>query len=219
MLPESLLGQHFFRIKADFSIKEKLADGKDQLIMGTVYYDKNYKKLVYDIRFPEAETWVLRDTFFYSIKPDETEVFSFPAFTEFTMFHYALSGNLHDYGIDDKYYQVGNVIRDEGMVITTYHIIQELEDLIGDIIISQKDRKIYGIAFYDAEENLLNRQFFRDYVNVRGLEFPTRIIQIAYVNDQELYKETRFRNVKVNDLQDNHIYNYDVSDIQPTSGK
>ena len=52
MLPNSVIGQHYFRMKADFSIKEKFGDGKMALTMGTIYYDRNYKKLVYDVKFP-----------------------------------------------------------------------------------------------------------------------------------------------------------------------
>jgi hypothetical protein len=44
--------QEYYRLSADFTVKIKNADGQKNLTKGKVYYDKNYKNLIYDISFP-----------------------------------------------------------------------------------------------------------------------------------------------------------------------
>ncbi len=65
--------QGFFRIKSDFQIKTKTPDGQFQLTNGKVYYDKGVKQIVFEIFFPERETWVQKDTLLYKIVNSRVE--------------------------------------------------------------------------------------------------------------------------------------------------
>ena len=87
--------QQFFRIKSDFSIKQKNADNTVSLTIGIAYYDKLAKKLVYKITFPEKETWVFKDTTFYVFKNDKfvTKKKSI-LIPEFSIFNLALNNKL-----------------------------------------------------------------------------------------------------------------------------
>ena len=64
-----LIGQHFFRIEGDITIKDK-SESEAQLTIGKFYYDKNIGKLVYDLTFPEKQVLVSKDTVLYHIIAD-----------------------------------------------------------------------------------------------------------------------------------------------------
>jgi len=62
--------QTFNRIEADFSIKEKDINGNKLLTIGRVYYDKNIRKIVLNISFPEKIIIVATDSLVYMIDND-----------------------------------------------------------------------------------------------------------------------------------------------------
>ena len=39
----------YYRVRADFSIKEKSTDGRSSLTMGQVFFDRMKKKIVYNL--------------------------------------------------------------------------------------------------------------------------------------------------------------------------
>ncbi len=202
-------GQQFFRMKADFSIKEKTAEGKERLTMGQVYYDKNSKKIVYNVRFPEKETWVIIDTSLYRIVGKEIkEVRKVPAIAEFSIFHLSLNGNIKDYGLKQSFYAVDKIEKEGDMVITTWKAPEKLSKVFGKVVMSQKERKLYGVVFFTPADVLVSKQFFKNYSNVNGLEFPTEIIQVTYIKNQENYQVTTYKNIIVDDMQEDNIYNY-----------
>ncbi len=213
--PNIIYGQQFYRIKADFSIKAKLADGSSQLSMGTVYYDKNEKKLVYKIKFPEPEIWISQDTILYKISSDKViDRQSIPAMTEFSVFHLSLNRRLPDYGLRNSYYSISNVEKDDNMVITTWIPDKTLNKTLGEILISNKEKQLFGIIFYGPEGNIKLKQFFEDYNNYDGMNFPGRIVQITYSEGKENYQITTFTKVIINDIKENDIYNYTIPEYQ-----
>ena len=104
------VAQQFFRIKTEFTIKQKNEDNTTSLTIGTAYYDKLSKKLVYKITFPEKETWVFKDTSFYIFKNDKffTKKKSI-LLPEFTIFHLALNNKLIDYGLKDSPFKIEKI--------------------------------------------------------------------------------------------------------------
>ena len=201
--------QNFHRIKADFSIKEMAPDGKTLLTLGTVYYDKSARQLVYQIRFPEAETWVVKDTVFYRFAGQKlTQRKKTFAMTETSIFHMSLHGSLPDYGLKNSSYKVVKVEKENNLVLTTWEPPTSFARSIGKIILSQQDKKLQGLAFFDPKNNLVSRQIFRNYVQEGGLSFPSEIIQITARGTEETTRLTTYTNVKVNDLQEDQLYHY-----------
>ncbi len=212
LLPGIISGQQFYRLKADFSIKEKLADGSSQLIMGKVYYDKVSEKIVYDITFPEPEIWVLKDTSFFRMKErqllDRKRSFLIP---ESSFFHFTLTGQLSDFGLKDSPYKIEQVEKDGEMVISTWEPDDtKLKEAMGKVIISNIDKKLNGIVFYNTEGKMLSKQFYQDYINVSGCEFPTEIIQITYQETGQNYQVTTYKNVVINQNGKEDLYNISI---------
>lgn len=204
-------GQQNYRIKADFTIKEKLYDGKERLTMGQVFYDKTEKKLIYDIKFPEKETWVIIDTMLYRIINKKViEVKPVKAIAEFSIFHLILNEGIADFGLKKSFYTIDKVEKENNMIITTWHAPEKLSKTFGKIVLAQKNKQLNGVVFFSPIDVILTKQFFKKYINVNGVQFPTEIIQISYVNKQENYQLTTYKNIIIDDFKENNIYNYNL---------
>lgn len=204
MLPEVSLGQHFFRMKADITIKEKFDGDKSSLTIGKVYYDKNIKKIVYVNKFPEKETWVIKDTLLSKLVDGKIKSsHQLPFSPQFTIFHMSLSGSLKNYGLEDSNFKIDGVEKEDGMVITTWRAEGAN---IGKVVISQKDKKLFGVAFFNSKDELMGKQFFKDYQSVKGFEFPSEIVEIYYSEKGENYKVTTYKNIIVDDTGEEYIY-------------
>ena len=212
LLPGMISGQQFYRLKADFSIKEKQADGTSQLIMGKVYYDKVSEKIVYDISFPEPEIWVLQDTSFFRFKEsqllDRKRSFLIP---ESSFFHFTLTGQLSDFGLKESPYKIEQVEKEGNMVISTWEPDDsKLKEAMGKVVMSNIDKKLNGIVFYNTEGEMLSKQFYKDYINVSGCEFPTEIIQITYLDTGQNYQVTTYKNIVINQNGKEELYNISI---------
>jgi hypothetical protein len=206
--------QQHYRIKSDFSIKENLLDGTSNLTMGTVYFDKNNKKIVYSISFPTKTLQVLTDSFFYELKANKlSEKKKATNLLQFSIFNLALSSNLSNYGLNTNgIFKLTDVSKEDSLVISTWEpSTAKLKELTGKVLISQKRRLLYGLVFFDNKNNVLSKQFFTEYINVKGLNFPSQITQINYINGKEYYKVTTYKNIVVNATNENEIYNYNIS--------
>lgn len=206
--------QQHYRIKSDFSIKENLPDGTSNLTMGTVYFDKNNKKIVYSISFPTKTLQVLTDSFFYELKSNKlSEKKKATNLLQFSIFNLALSSNLSNYGLNTNgIFKLTDVSKEDSLVISTWEpSTAKLKELTGKVLISQKRRLLYGLVFFDNKNNVLSKQFFTEYINVKGLNFPSQITQINYINGKEYYKVTTYKNIVVNATNENEIYNYNIS--------
>jgi len=219
MLPNLSIGQHRFRMKAEFSIKEKHPDGKMSLTMGSVYYDKSARKLVYQIRFPEKETWVISDTVFNRIVNGKLITRQFiPMLPSSTLFDFALSNNLNNFGLENSFYKAKDTRKDADQVITTWVPDERVKKAFGNVVISRKNNQLYGIAFYSPKDELLKKQIFKGYIRASGISFPQEITEIIYKIEANGAKSkgtkiSTFKNLVVNDPNENNIYNFPVPTV------
>lgn len=221
VLPHLLMGQYFFRVKADISIKEKNVDGSLKLIIGSVYYDSNYKKIIYEISFPEKETWVLQDTSYYLYKEGVLVERSVSLiYPEFSVFHLVLQGGLKDYGLGDHpVIRLKDIEKTDDGLVKTFGPTTGYEENLGIVKMLTRNRRLEAVLFYNVQGRLMSRQFFEEYQVVKGLEFPSKILQFAYP-DPEVYPElnaedytiiqTSFSNIQINRTDEEYIYNFPV---------
>ncbi|MBL4715790.1 MAG: hypothetical protein JKX95_04065 [Bacteroidia bacterium] len=171
-MPKISLGQQFFRIKADFSIKEKMADGKQQLTMGEVYFDKNSQKIVYNLKFPEKETWLTTDTALYRIANGEVVDKNLVSHVVgFSIFNLSLNGNLTNYGLDNSVYKIVETekssigkTKEINIGITKDEVIEELgkPDKVSETITEQGTSEL---LFYKDKSININESGKVDYIN------------------------------------------------------
>lgn len=81
---------------------------------------------------------------------------------------------------------------------------------MGDILLSNVNQQLNGIIFKNITGEIVVRQFFKNYTNVKGLSFPKEIVKENYVNGQKIYELTEFTNILINDVSVENTYNYKI---------
>lgn len=200
--------QEYFRLTAEFTVKVKNSNGKLNLTKGEVFYDKNYKELIYEISFPQNEKWVIKDTSLIIIRKDTLyKKTSIPSINEFTIFHLALNSNLNDFGLKNSIYKINKVEKKKDLVLSYWKIPNQASTILDHVIIAKKDNRLESVVMIGNESKIVSRQFFKDYQKFEAFEFPRQIIQILYdTNGLENYQITEFQNLKINDLGNNNLY-------------
>ena len=198
-------------MEAEFSIKKKNSDGDLMLTMGKVYFDNNLKKIIYNIEFPEPEILLITESFIYKIIDNNTvESIATKGAIGFSIFSLCLNGSLEYYGLKNTPYSLTQMEKDEQMIITTWQPPEQLEKVMGKFMLSQVDKKIQGLISFDPEGNIIGKQFFEEYQTVNGLDIPTKITHFIYMNDKEEHEVTTFKNIKLNNTENENFYNYNI---------
>ena len=212
-LTYSVSAQEYYRVEAEFSIKEALSDSLARLTMGKVYYDKHIRKLIYKVKFPESQVWVMEDSFYHTKTPDTLISLEIPpAMVDMSVFNLVLTDELNNYGLKDSLYFRASVEKRDGMIISTWKPHPDLAHITGDILVSRKGKLLHGVVFLDAQGDVVSKQFFRKYEMSSGLPFPTEIIQILYREDTEIHRVTSFRNIRFNVADEEDHYSYSLRD-------
>lgn len=205
----ALPGQNYYRISGEFSIKGR-SDNEAQLVMGKFYFDKNEKIIVHDNHFPEKETWVTSDTSLYKIVEGKmVSRQTIPDLTEFSIYNMVLNNRLDNFGLDETVFSLEHIETDANMVITTWIPPKELKEGTGKIMISTVDKNMFGIIFFNPEDQIVKKQFFEDYLIVGGLAFPGKIVEITFKDGTETYQVTNYKNIVLNDPDHEEMYRFD----------
>jgi hypothetical protein len=201
-----------YRIALDFSIKEKRSDGSFALQLGRAYYDMNYKKLVYNVKFPNKQTILTNDSSVYLIENGiAIDMRKDAGFIEMSIFHLSLTGSINNFGLDESVFEATKVEEEKGMVMTTWEVPRKIKGARKTkIITSVKDRKLYGVVFLDADDKPISKQFYKEYETINGVNIPTKVIFIMYVGGEEQYRIMEFKNIVINEFGNENIYNYPI---------
>jgi len=203
--------QQFFRIKTDYSVKFTDSKGISQTQIGVVYYDLNYNKVVMRNGYPVQEIVVQKDTSICHIRNNIIhlrEQYYSPV--ELSIFHLALIGELQDYGLKKAGYKLNSVKQDKGLVIATWLPPDDAKSYTGKILISVKDKELFGIVFLDVNDKIIAKHFFRKYTVIDGFTFPTEILRISYIGDNEESTITNYNKIILNEPNEEEFYNYKI---------
>lgn len=210
----SAQAQDSFRFKADITTKIKNTDGTFQYTKGSAYYDRNAKKIIYNITFPQKEIYVSIDTLVYKYVNNKQEsVLGNPLKPEFSIYHFILNNDISDFGLKKSSFSVGNVEKTDDLVITKWIPPAGNNSFFGNIIVSTKSKRLNSVLIYNAEGVLVNRQIYKKYISVKGVEIPTEILTITYFGEVKKYQIVEFRNVVINEAGNDSMYNFNVSKI------
>ncbi len=128
----------------------------------------------------------------------------------FSVFNLALNGALEHYGLKNSPFKITDIEKTEQMVITTWTPPENMAKYFGKTVVSQKDKTLFGVVFFDPEDHVKGKQFFKKYTTVDGVAFPTEVIQITPDLAKDYYKVTTYKNVKINEMSDETMYDFDV---------
>jgi hypothetical protein len=212
LLPTTTRAQEYYRFRADFSIKEKnKGDAQGKLITGVVYYDKNQRKINHNVRFPAREEWLLHDTTMYRMVADTlVSKRTIIPIVEYSMYSMILNQQLADYGMAKTGYELEGVEEaGEGKVLSTWLPPQQVRHLLGKVLIMQSQKRIDALAFYDKDDKVTGKFYFKEYAAVSDLQVPGKIYQITYLPDGgEFTRILEFKNVVVNEASDDEKYDF-----------
>ncbi|QQS49831.1 MAG: hypothetical protein IPM71_09390 [Bacteroidota bacterium] len=205
------VAQIHYRIEADYSLKEKSSTGHENLMLGRVYFDKNYRQMVFDISFPEKEILIINDTAsIYALSNRHEKHMLSTSLIDFSVLGLTLNGQLEYFGLRETPFQLIKVEKDEGLVISTWELADKrIESGVRKMMLSQKDNRLQGLISFNTNDQIIAKQFFSEYILVSGLEIPSKVIQISYLpGGGEFKKITTYTNIKVNNQQNESFYRY-----------
>lgn len=209
-------GQSFYRFKAEITIKVKSPDGLIQLTKGNVRYDKNIKKLIYNISFPEKENYVSVDTLLYKYKNNkQISVQGNPLKPEFSIFHFILNNNLSDFGLRNSNFKISNVEKTDSLIVTKWIPPGSPDFPLGEILISTRNKRLQSVLIHSKEGKLISRQIFKKYTFVNGMEVPFEILTVGYMADKKSYQIFEFDKVQINEQGHDADYNFQIEQKQP----
>lgn len=204
---------NYYRIKTDFSIKEKRADGSFALQLGTAYYDLTKKRLLYEMSFPEKQTMLTTDSAIYLFKngllQDSKKT---PGFIEMSIFHLCLTGDLKSFGLVNTPFKATKVEKNKDLVITTWELPEAPADslLQTKILTSTKGRQLYGVVFMDGKDEVVSKQFYLNYEYISGISVPKKIVFIMYIDGKEQKRIMEFKSVELNQKGNENLYNHPI---------
>ncbi|NOY94839.1 MAG: hypothetical protein GXO81_00400 [Chlorobi bacterium] len=203
--------QSAYRLKADITIKVKNIDSTFQFTKGRVFYDQNAKKIVYDISFPAKQLFVSHDTLLYRFVNDTLRSTTYsPLKPEFSVFHFILNEQLVDYGLKSSRFFISDVEKGKGLIVTTWSPPEGIDSPVGNIYISTKEKKLFAVLIHNSEGQLLSRQIYKKYIYVKGVNIPTEILSVSYIQGQKMYQIIQFENIVLNEEGNNNLYDYPI---------
>jgi hypothetical protein len=196
----------YSRIEAEITIKE--IDSTSRITTGKMFYDKNLGAMYYSIKFPGNEVVVYTDSIIYRlIDAKVVENYESTNGLKFNIFNLILNSQMEYYGLNTSSYELIKNKKDKDQIITTWEPkFKNKKYRSGKIIMSQKNKLIFGLVSFHPDGSVISKQFFEDYTNVDGLMIPSKITQIAFINDKSEYKITTYKNIKVNNFDDQKNY-------------
>ena len=203
----SLIGQKAYsRIEAEITIKE--IDSSSRITTGKMYYDKNLGAIYYSIKYPSSEVIVYTDTMIYKLSAGKVlQNHKSTNGLKFNIFNLVLNSQMEYYGLNSSSYELIKTKKDKDQIITTWEPkFKNKKYRSGKIIMSQKNKLIFGLVSFHPDGSIISKQFFEDYINIDGLMIPSKITQIALFKEKPEYKITTYKNIKVNNFDDQKYY-------------
>jgi len=208
-LPFLFFGQEYFRLSADFTAKQKNADGNIGLTKGKVYYDKHTRILRYDIYFPRKMQWIITpDKMISRIEGQEPVIKEMSGLNEFSVFHLALNASLDNFGLENSPFKLMKVDKKDDLVISYWKLPPSTrKQPVGYIAVAKKKGRLESVVMMDKQKNIISKQFFKDYLERGGFVFPQRLVHIRYDdNGTPSYEVIEFKNIVLNDVEHNEKY-------------
>ncbi len=209
-VPIVLYSQVYYRIEADYTIKEKGPDFEN-LMMGRVYFDKNQQQIVFDVQFPEKEILIVNDTASIKAITGNYQKHSLSNnLIDFSVFNLFLNGDLDYYGLNKTPFKLEKVEKENGLIISTWVLADKyVNSQVSKMLLSQKDNNLQGLITYGPKDVIISKQIFSNYIQINGMNFPGQVLQITYLpNGEETKKITTYKNVVLNNVKNDSFYKY-----------
>lgn len=203
--------QYAYRFKADIFTKTRLPDSTFQVSKGKMFYDKNYKKIIFDFTFPQKEKIILFDSIMYTFRAD-TLYSKSPnmLIPDQSLFHFILLGKMANYGLDQTSFEMKGVEKKGDMVITTWIPPEMLRKIISKVLMATKNKLLYSVTMLDGGGKVMSRQILKNYKLIQGIDFPSEILIATYPkNKGNIYQVINMDNIILNEPKNDLQYNHE----------
>ncbi len=205
-------GQSSFRFKADITMKEKMSDSSYQYNKGTVLFDRNFKKIVYKMTFPQKELFVSFDTLLYRyVDTKLISVSGNPLKPEYSIYYFMLNNDISDFGLKKSSFRAANVEKVDDLILTKWVLPPGSNSFLGNILITTKNKRLNTVLIYSSKGIVMNRQIYKNYETIGGVDIPTEILSVTYAGANKRYQIIDFKNVVINEPGNDAEYNYNIS--------
>jgi hypothetical protein len=203
--------QFAYRMTADILTKTRLPDSTFQVSKGKLFYDQNYKKIIFDFTFPQKEKIILFDTIMYTFRAD-TLYSKNPnlLIPDQSLFHYILKGKMANYGLDQANFEMKGFEKKNDMIITTWIPPDFLKKMISKVLVATKNKLLYSVTMLDAKGKVISRQILKNYVLIQGLDIPSEILIATYLEKGSIYQIITMNNVILNEPKNDQKYDHDL---------
>lgn len=207
----SVFSQQAYRINADILTKTRLIDSTFQVSKGKLYYDINYRKIIFNFTFPRKEQYVLFDTTIYVFEKNELQRTNFNYLIPGqSFFHFILSGNMANFGLNESNFKATNFKKEKDLVITTWEAPSHVKSILSKILIATKNKQLYSVTIFNGDEKVINRQILKNYQLIDGFEIPTEILVATYLSNGTMYQIINLSNVVLNQAGNDELYNKEL---------
>jgi hypothetical protein len=198
-------------MSADILTKTRLPDSTFQVSKGKLFYDQNYKKIIFDFTFPQKEKIVLFDTIMYTFRAD-TLYSKSPnlLIPDQSLFHFILKGKMANYGLDQTNFEMKGFEKKNDMVITTWIPPEFLKKIISKVLVATKNKLLYSVTMVDVNGKVMSRQILKNYKLIQGLDIPSEILIATYLERGNIFQIITMDNVVLNEPKNDKKYDHDL---------
>jgi len=203
--------QFAYRMAADILTKTRLPDSTFQVSKGKLFYDQNYKKIIFDFTFPQKEKIVLFDTIMYTFRADTLFSKSINLLIpDQSLFHFILKGKMANYGLDQTNFEMKGFEKKNDMVITTWIPPDFLKKMISKVLVATKNKFLYSVTMIDASGKVMSRQILKNYKLIQGIDIPSEILIATYLEKGSIYQIINMDNIILNEPKNDQKYDRDL---------
>lgn len=204
-------GQTAYRIKAECTVKSKTVGGdKAGLIKGTVFYDVRIGRLIFDVKFPQKETWVFIDSVQWIMRNDTlTNIKPSALKPKLSVLHLSLNQQLSGFGLEQSGYTMTDVKTDQGLVISSWTPPVATRKKMGVIALACRDRQLNSAIFYHPDGRILRKQHFRSYQKISNVSLPTEVVDEIFEKGKKMFQSTEYKSIVINEQAPDFHYRRD----------
>lgn len=145
--------------------------------------------------------------------PEANQVFestNYQSGSQSTTFYYFLKNQYADMGLKRVGFELGD-IKAEGDLLINYWTPPEEVNGFSDIELVRKARKPIFMGYRNRKGAYIKKVFYYNYQNIGfGMEFPTSITEIDYLDKDSIVSKTTFKGFRFDDDADYEMLNFQV---------
>lgn len=192
--------QTFNNFEADFTIKEKYKFAQiSHLFKGSVKVNSIDQTSYFTLTFPNREKWLLKDSLLTQIVNDSViQSINVGQFENFSLIKEVNSAIKKDYGLSEIGFTQKNTTADSSGVKVEWMPPAVMKEIFLMAITHISDNLLRSVSLFDTKEALVSSTYFEDYIFIKNIPIPTKIMSKIVGDNEIVFKSLEFKNIKIN---------------------